>query len=225
MPERRLLQPGESAPGFRLAAINREGLVSLDAYRGRPLLLGLFRGLHCPFCRRQIAQLSATQDKLKAAGVETLVVVNTPLERARLYFSYRPTRVLLAADPDATTHRAYGAPAFDFIEDEAASRWPARVTMRQFQSVLINPTGEMPSPRDGFEANTVLNNLDRFRLTEADEKIVAAHGTQLAAHFLIDGQGVVRWIHVEAGEGIAGIGKFPTDAELLTAVYGLDRSE
>jgi peroxiredoxin len=62
MPERRLLQPGESAPGFRLAAINREGLVSLDAYRGRPLLLGLFRGLHCPFCRRQIAQLSATQD-------------------------------------------------------------------------------------------------------------------------------------------------------------------
>jgi peroxiredoxin len=225
MPERRLIQPGESAPGFRLAAINREGMVSLDDCRGRLLLLGLFRGLHCPFCRRQIAQLSAAQDKMKAAGVETLVVVNTPLERARLYFNYRPTRVVLAADPDATTHQAYGAPAFDFIEDEAASRWPARVTMREFQSVVINPTGEMPSPRNGFEANAVLNDMDGFRLTEADEKIVATHGTQLAAHFLIDRQGIVRWSHVEAGKGIADIGKFPTDTEILTAVYGLDYSE
>lgn len=221
MPERRLLQPGEPAREFCLPAINREGMVSLDDYRGSALLLVLFRGLHCPFCRRQIVQLSGTQDKLRAVGVETLAVVNTPLERARLYFSYRPTRVLLAADPDSTIHQAYGAPAFDFIEDEAASRWPARVTMRQFQSAVINPTGEMPSPRNGFEANTVLNELDGFRLTEVDEKIVATHGTQLAAHFLIDHQGLVRWIHVEAAEGIADIGKFPSDEEILTAVRAL----
>ena len=44
----------------------------------------------------------------------------------------------------------------------------------------------MPSPRNGFEADTVLNDMDGFRLTEADEKIAAAHGTQLAARFRID---------------------------------------
>ena len=40
-------QPGDRAPGFTLPAINREGVVSLEAYRGkRPVLVGLFRGLH-----------------------------------------------------------------------------------------------------------------------------------------------------------------------------------
>jgi len=42
-----LLRPGDPAPHFALPAVNREGQVSLDDYRGRsPVLLGLFRGLH-----------------------------------------------------------------------------------------------------------------------------------------------------------------------------------
>ena len=41
------LHPGDSAPHFALPAVNREGQVSLDDYRGRSsILLGLFRGLH-----------------------------------------------------------------------------------------------------------------------------------------------------------------------------------
>src|SRR5207253_5963226 len=52
------LQPGEPAPGFTLPAANREGgMVSLADLHGRPFVLGLFRGLHCPFCRRQVRQL------------------------------------------------------------------------------------------------------------------------------------------------------------------------
>ena len=40
-------QPGDRAPSFSLPAINREGAVSLDDYRGKqPVLVGLFRGLH-----------------------------------------------------------------------------------------------------------------------------------------------------------------------------------
>ncbi len=42
-----LLRAGDPAPAFRLPAVNREGQVSLDDYRGRsPVLVGLFRGLH-----------------------------------------------------------------------------------------------------------------------------------------------------------------------------------
>jgi peroxiredoxin len=38
---------GDPAPYFALPAVNREGKVSLDDYRGRSaVLLGLFRGLH-----------------------------------------------------------------------------------------------------------------------------------------------------------------------------------
>jgi peroxiredoxin len=41
------LRTGDSAPHFALPAVNREGQVSLDDYRGRsPVLIGLFRGLH-----------------------------------------------------------------------------------------------------------------------------------------------------------------------------------
>jgi hypothetical protein len=39
---------------------------------------------------------------------------------------------------------------------------------------------------------------------------------------LIDREGIVRWANIEcAGEGLAGVGKFPTDAEILTAVRTL----
>jgi len=42
-----LLRAGDPAPAFSLPAVNREGQVALDDYRGRsPVLVGLFRGLH-----------------------------------------------------------------------------------------------------------------------------------------------------------------------------------
>src|SRR5262247_2992610 len=109
------LSPGDPAPDFRLAAIHREGEVSLADYKGRsPLLLALFRGIYCPFCRRAIAQLGLTAGKLEAAGVATLAVVATPLERARLYFRYRPAaRLALAADPELTTLRAFRVPKLE----------------------------------------------------------------------------------------------------------------
>ena len=53
------LQPGERAPDFVLDAITREGKIAIDDFRGqKPVLVGLFRGLHCAFCRRHIAALA-----------------------------------------------------------------------------------------------------------------------------------------------------------------------
>ena len=43
----KLLGAGDHAPHFALPAVNREGQVSLDDYRGRgAVLVALFRGLH-----------------------------------------------------------------------------------------------------------------------------------------------------------------------------------
>jgi hypothetical protein len=45
---------------------------------------------------------------------------------------------------------------------------------------------------------------------------------QLKGQFLIDRNGIVRWVNVEcATEGFAGIGKFPSEEEILTAVRAL----
>jgi peroxiredoxin len=47
----RLLEIGVRAPDFTLTMVETERPVSLGDYRGNsPLLLGLYRGLYCPFC-------------------------------------------------------------------------------------------------------------------------------------------------------------------------------
>jgi len=217
------LGPGDPAPGFALPAVNREGHVSLDDYRGRsPVLIAMFRGLHCPFCRRQLVQLGTTQDKLRAMGVETMAVVNTPLERARLYFKYRPARVLLTADPEAATHRSFGVPAGVLVENESEASWArGKVTMGQLQAVRINPTGELPTAENPFVAMEILNKQEGFELTEIDQQIAAAHGLQLGGHFLIDRNGIVRWRYIEAADRIEDLSKFPSDEEILAAARGL----
>lgn len=213
-PERRPpLQPGEQAPDFTLPAVEREGTVSLADFRGRrPLLLALFRGVYCPFCRRAIAQMGITREKLQAVGVESLGIVATKPERARLFFRFRPTRLPLAADPELITHRSYGLPKPPVTPE----------LMRDLQSVRINPTGELAAPMPILEANDALNRLDGFEPTETDRDDSQRVFPQLKGQFLIDRDGIVRWVNIEgATEGLAGIGKFPTDEELLAAARAL----
>lgn len=140
---------------------------------GRPFVIGFFRGLHCPFCRRQLEQLASVQPTLRAAGVETVAVINTPVERARLYFRHRPTPITLLCDPDCRTHQAYGVPHGEFLPEGSCEQpeWPYGATMAQFQAARINPTGELPEPLHPMEANTVLNAKDGFELDEADNAI------------------------------------------------------
>jgi peroxiredoxin len=217
------LRPGDPAPSFALPAVNREGQVSLDDYRGRsPVLIGMFRGLHCPFCRRQLVQLGTTQDKLKALGVETMAVVNTPLERARLYFKYRPARVLLTADPEAATHRSFGVPAGTLVEKESEASWAqGKVTMGQLQSLMLNPNGELPQPQNVFAVAEMMNKQDGFEMTEADQQTATAHALQMTGHFLLDRNGIVRWRYIEASERMEDFSKFPSDEEIVAAARGL----
>ena len=75
-------------------------------------------------------------------------IVNTPADRARQYFQYRPTRVLLAADPDVRTHQAFGLPKIGFVADgtdPAELHWPQRATMAQFLAPQFNPTASYRS--------------------------------------------------------------------------------
>jgi len=202
------VRPGDEAPDFTLPAVLQAGPVSLADYRGtRAVLLGLFRGLHCPFCRRQIFQLSGIHDTLASMDVATVAVVNTRRERAALYFRSHPTPVTLLADPDARTHALFGVPSVVLDETFAAAR--------------IDPTGELPQPMPPMEANAALNARDGFTMTRVDEEIFAAHGAQLAGHFLIDRHGIVRWSNLEAARGVQEIGRFPSPGEMVAAAGGL----
>jgi peroxiredoxin len=202
------LRPGEPAPDFTLPAIHQEGSVSLADYRGRaPLLLALFRGLYCPFCRRAIAQLGMTREKLRGLGVETLAVVATEAERARLYFRYRPTRLPLAADPKLSLLRAFRLPKPEVTPE----------LMESMRSVKTDVKGELPQPMPLLDAVNALDEKDRFEFTPADNQEMEQQFPQMVGQFLLDKDGVIRWVNIEGAEGLAGVGNFPSDEEFLAA--------
>ncbi len=202
------IAPGSPAPDFSLPAVHREGAVSLDNYRGKsPLLLAVFRGLWCPFCRRAIAELGVVSDRLRALGVETLAVVATDVDNARLYFKHRPSKAPLAADPECATHRAYGLPKAPMTPE----------TLAALGATKVNPTGELPVPLPVIKATEALNRLDNFQQSASDTRDLEKQAGQMKGQFLIDRNGIVRWANIEAAEGLSGIGKFPTADELVEA--------
>jgi peroxiredoxin len=203
---------GTPAPEFALPAIDGSGTIALQDFRGRsPLFLALFIGLWCPFCRRSIAEMAGTEPALKEQGVETLCVVATPPENARLYFKYRPTRLRLAADPGLTTHRAYGLP-----KPEATPE-----LMTALETTRINPDGSLPEPLPVMQAGEAITKLDGYVANETDQADLQRQWPQLKGQFLIDRAGVVRWANIECSEGLSGLGKFPSREEILTAARAL----
>jgi peroxiredoxin len=200
--------PGEPAPDFALPAVSGPETVSLGDYRGRsPLFLALMLGLWCPFCRRQLIQLGALDPKLKALGVQSLAIVATQPENARLYFRFRPTQLRMASDPNLTTHRAYRVGKIE----------PTPELMAAMETVRINPTGELPEPMPIMRAQQELARLDGHVDTSTDRADAERQELQPKAFFMIDRDAIVRWVSIEGAEGLAGIGKFPPEDVILGA--------
>lgn len=212
------LQPGDRAPNVVLDAITQEGKIALDDFRGqKPVLVGLFRGLHCPFCRRHIAAQARLDPELREKGVESLTVVNTPIDRARLYFRYHPVpNLLAAADPERASHRAFGLPNLEFTENETA--WPYKVSMADARSMHVNYPDELPGPMEPFAAADILDKKDGYEMTEVDQQMIATGHGQLVGQFLLDRQGIVRWCFTEVPEGGRHMFGAPSPQELMSAV-------
>jgi peroxiredoxin len=215
------LQPGETAPNFVLDAITREGKIAIDDFRGqKPVLVGLFRGLHCPFCRRHITALSQLTPALNEKGIENLTVVNTPIDRARLYFRYHPMPALLAAsDPERASHRAFGLPNLEFTQNETA--WPYKVSMSDAAALKPDFPDELPGPMGAFEALDFLGKKDGYEVTEADQQMIATGQGQLVGQFLLDRDGVVRWTFTEVAEGGRHMFGAPNAQALMSAASQL----
>ena len=202
--EHSLTRPGDGAPGFVLPAADRDGNVALSDFLSRgPVFLGLFRGLYCAFCRRALASLARVSAKLAPLGIQTLGVVASPTHHARLYVKYHRAAFVLGADPAMTTHAAYGLPK---VPKEG---WDL--------STRVNPTGELNEPLPIWEANKALGQIDLFKPTETDRDDMQRTWNQLTGLFMIDRNGIVRWVFVEATNGPAGMGMYPPEAELVMA--------
>jgi peroxiredoxin len=211
------LQPGERAPNVVLDAVTREGKVAIDDFRGqKPLLVAMFRGLHCPFCRRHIAALAQLSPALRDRGVESLTVVNTPIERAKLYFRYRPMPEFLAAsDPERTSHRAFGLPNLQFTE--GPTQWPYKVAISDAAALQVDVPGVTPGPMGSFEAGDLLARKDPYEMTDGDLQMEATGKGQLVGQFLLDRDGIVRWTFTEVADGGRHMFGGPTTEEVMSA--------
>ena len=157
---------------------------------------------------------------LRQVGVETLAIVGTTAERARLYFRYRPTSIALAADPELTIHRHYGIPCY-----------PVTPELRdQYRATRVDPFHELPAPvpllgPDGTEAHDVFDRLDGFVPTDVDQRDRTRQfrdSMQLCGLYMLDSRGIVRWAHVEgASGGLATAGIVPNEATLVSVARSL----
>jgi hypothetical protein len=155
--------------------------------------------------------LGTTAEKLRGLGVETLGVVASKAERARLFFRYRPVRFAVGADPELATHRAFGVPRANFTDEIL------RVDTRVLDE-LARETGLAAPAGGGWDALDRQDGIDRTDYASDLER----HQMQFIAQFLLDRDGVVRWTNIECGkEGLKGLGKFPTDDEILTEAGAL----
>ncbi len=145
-------------------------------------------------------------------GVETLAIVASQAERARLFFRYRPVRCAVGADPELSTHRAYGVPQTGVApEVRQALNGAYRNLARELKL-------EMPED----QARDAIRRLDGFEPTESEKAEFQRDQLQFTGQFLVDRHGIVRWANIEcAQDGLAGIHKFPTDEELLAAARAL----
>jgi peroxiredoxin len=175
-----------------LPAADREGVVSLTDYREKQaVLLALFRGLYCPFCRRQMSQLALSAERLEKVGVATLAVVATAPDRARLYYRFHPSRFRVAADPDLRTHRAYGMPRL--------AKTPAVAQM--VETAAAQMARELEIPAMPGQASEAILRFDGFEPVESDWQDRERDQALVIGQFLIDPHGIVRWVHLEQTPG------------------------
>jgi peroxiredoxin len=204
---------GEAAPQFALPAVDGEGPVALSDYRGKSnLFLALMVGLWCPFCRRQLVQLGAMEEKLKALGVQSLAVVATDPEHARVYFKFRPTKLRLASDPALSIHRAFRVP----------KPQPTPEMLQALGEVKVNPFGDLPEPMPIQALAEKLTIEDGYTGTPNDRADIDRQWPQLKALYMIDRDGIVRWVDIECQkEGLAGLGKLPSEEVILEAARAM----
>ena len=219
--ERVMLREGEVAPPFSLPAVSREGTISLDEYGGNTaLLMGMLRGVYCPFCRRQIAQLSELAESIRSQGIEMLLVITTPIDRARIYFKHYPTTMAIASDPEMTTHRAYGVPRAQ--PTDGVTVWPNTVNPADLDVVHADH-----SWRDVNEATSLadavllLDRKDGYQRSDPEQDEQQVTWNQLCGLALIDKAGIVRWTNIEASGGVTDFGNIASASEIISATHGL----
>lgn len=180
---------GRVAPEFRLASA-QGGEVGPQDFRGaKRVVLWFSKGLFCPFCRRNMAQLGLRYPDIQALEAEVLQVTHNTLDEARGYLKHYLIKFPYLCDAERVAHERYRVEALGMkLGDLLASSAAA-------MSDFLTKGESTPAPIPYFK---------RYLGTDAAQAV-----------FLLDREGIVRAEHrlapnaplPTAAELIAALGK------------------
>jgi hypothetical protein len=114
----------------------------------------------------------------------------------------------IAVDPALITHRAYRLPKVE-------------ATWEVVSAKRVNPSGELPEPLPLWEATKAPGRLDGFKPTDTDRDDGQRTWNQSVGEFLIDRDGIVRWLYVEGATAADYMAKFSSEEALWSAAHAL----
>jgi putative peptide zinc metalloprotease protein len=104
----RMPRVGDTAPEFRLPTAQGGELGPQDFRGNHRTVLWFSKGLFCPFCRRNMAQLGLRYSEIRALDTEILQITHNTLDEARSYFKRYPMAFPYLCDPERVAHDRYG---------------------------------------------------------------------------------------------------------------------
>ncbi len=101
------LQLGQKAPLFSVVDSSGNN-VSLEALRGRKVLLSFFRYASCPFCNLRVHHLSQWYEEWHARGLNMLAVFESPAASIAKRVGKQGPPFTIVPDPSLDLYRLYG---------------------------------------------------------------------------------------------------------------------
>lgn len=98
----------KAAPAFTVNALSGDGIISLDDFRGKPLVLNFWASWCLP-CKEETPELVAfakAHPEVQVVGV----AVDDDIEDSRAFAKAYKVTYALGSDPDATTQDSFGFP-------------------------------------------------------------------------------------------------------------------
>ncbi|MER6942658.1 thioredoxin-dependent thiol peroxidase [Nonomuraea sp. NPDC000554] len=102
------LAPGDAAPEFTLPAADGTA-ISLDAYRGKRVILYFYPAAMTPGCTKQACDFRDNLAQLTAEGFAVLGVSKDKPDKLAKFVERDSLTFPLLSDPDLQVHKAYGA--------------------------------------------------------------------------------------------------------------------
>jgi len=114
---------GEPAPAIRARPLQSDREITLEAYRGRVVVLA-FVATWCGACRRMAPRLDALLDDHRDEGLEVLALTHEPRNRIRAHVDRQSPRIpwLQCTGRTAVSYGADGLPTLVVIDREGRVR-------------------------------------------------------------------------------------------------------